>query len=119
MEFLKKLGIEGTNAGTSTGQNSLGDGSPPAIESISPIDSSHIAEVTVTSREEYDEVVETAASAFQEWRMVPAPKRGEIVRQIGLKLRASKEDLGKLVTYEMGKIYQEGLGEVPGNDRHL
>lgn len=112
MEFLKKLGIEGTNAGTSTGQHSKGDGSQSTIESTTPIDSSHIAEVTVTTREQYDHVIETAQEAFQEWRSTPAPKRGEIVRQIGLKLREYKDDLGKLVTYEMGKIYQEGLGEV-------
>ncbi len=112
MEFLKKLGIEGTNSGTSTGQETLGDGSQSAIESVTPIDGSHIADVTITTREQYDHLIETAQQAFQEWRETPAPKRGEIVRQIGLRLREYKEDLGKLVTYEMGKIYQEGLGEV-------
>ncbi|MDR8393122.1 aldehyde dehydrogenase family protein [Aliifodinibius sp. S!AR15-10] len=112
MEFLRKLGIEGTNHGTSTGQESLGDGSQQMIESATPIDGSHIAEVSVTTREQYDQVVTTAQDAFNEWRETPAPKRGEIVRQIGLKLREHKEDLGKLVTYEMGKILQEGLGEV-------
>ncbi|MFH5883133.1 aldehyde dehydrogenase family protein [Halalkalibaculum sp. DA3122] len=112
MEFLKKLGIEGTNYGTSTGQQSLGDGSEPHIESSTPIDGSHIADVTVTTREQYEQVIEQAQQAFKQWRMTPAPKRGEIVRQIGLRLREYKEDLGKLVTYEMGKIHQEGLGEV-------
>lgn len=112
MDFLKKLGIEGTNQGTSTGQNFLGAGSEETISSYTPIDGSQIADTTVTTREDYDKVVETAQEAFKEWRMVPAPKRGEIVRQIGLELRKYKEDLGRLVTYEMGKIYQEGLGEV-------
>ncbi|MDZ7771393.1 MAG: aldehyde dehydrogenase family protein [Balneolaceae bacterium] len=112
MEFLKKLGIEGTNPGTSTGQKFMGDESPEALSSKTPIDGSHIADVTLTTRKEYDKVVETAQEAFEEWRSVPAPKRGDIVRQIGLELRKHKEDLGKLVSYEMGKIYQEGLGEV-------
>lgn len=112
MEFLKKLGIEGTNLGTSTGQQSIGSEGQDTISSQTPIDGSHIADTTITKRKEYDQVVETAQEAFKEWRMVPAPKRGEIVRQIGLELRKHKEDLGRLVTYEMGKIYQEGLGEV-------
>ncbi len=112
MDFLKTLGIEGTNLGTSTGQKSLGDSEGEKISSHTPIDGSKIADTTVTTREEYDQVVEKAQETFKEWRMVPAPKRGEIVRQIGLELREHKDDLGRLVTYEMGKIYQEGLGEV-------
>lgn len=112
MEFLKKLGIEGTNFGTSTGQNFFGSKNEQTISSHTPIDGTQIADTTVTTREDYDRVVERAQEAFQEWRMVPAPKRGEIVRQIGLELRKHKDDLGRLVTYEMGKIYQEGLGEV-------
>ena len=112
MEFLKKLGIEGTNLGTSTGQKFLGKEGQETISSSTPIDGSHIADTTVTTREDYDKVITQAQEAFKEWRMVPAPKRGEIVRQIGLELRKHKEDLGRLVTYEMGKIYQEGLGEV-------
>ncbi len=112
MDFLKKLGIEGTNSGTSTGRQFFGDADGESLSSISPIDGSRIGDVAITTREEYDKVVETAQEAFREWRMVPAPKRGEIVRQIGLQLREHKEDLGRLVTYEMGKIYQEGLGEV-------
>lgn len=112
MDFLKKLGIEGTNIGTSTGQDFLGDDSQETISSHTPIDSSRIADTTTTTREQYDQVVEKALEAFKEWRTVPAPQRGEIVRQIGLELRKYKEELGKLVTTEMGKIYQEGLGEV-------
>jgi aldehyde dehydrogenase (NAD+) len=112
MEFLKKLGIEGTNLGTSTGQEFLGAGAEETISSYTPIDSSQIADTTLTTEEQYEQVVTTASEAFKEWRMTPAPERGEIVRQIGLELRDHKEYLGRLVTYEMGKIYQEGLGEV-------
>lgn len=112
MEFLEKLGIKSTNSGTATGQKFLDTGNAGTISSSTPIDGSHIADVRVTGRDEYDRVVEQSQQAFREWRMVPAPQRGEIVRQIGLELREHKEDLGKLVSYEMGKIYQEGLGEV-------
>ena len=112
MDFLKNLGIEGTNPGTSTGQHSWSTEQADTISSSTPVDGSHIADTTQTTREDYDKVVETAQRAFEEWRMKPAPQRGEIVRQIGMKLREHKEDLGKLVAYEMGKIYQEGLGEV-------
>jgi len=111
-DFLKELGIRTENAGTSTGQAFLKDDSANSIVSYSPADGSVIAEVYSTSREEYDFVVDKSIEAFEEWRMMPAPKRGEIVRQIGLALRKYKEPLGKLVSYEMGKIYQEGLGEV-------
>jgi aldehyde dehydrogenase (NAD+) len=110
MDFLKKLGIEGVNAGTSTGQKYLE--SKNLLSSYTPVDGKKIANVSTTTREQYEEVVTTAQKAFKVWREVPAPKRGEIVRQIGDKLREYKEPLGKLVTYEMGKINQEGLGEV-------
>lgn len=112
MEFLKNLGIDDINQGTSTGQNFLGEKSAEKITSYTPIDGSEIGQTTITSRKDYDRTVEKAGEAFKEWRMIPAPERGEIVRQIGLELRAHKEDLGRLVSYEMGKIYQEGLGEV-------
>lgn len=112
MDFLDKLGIKDRNLGTSTGQQFLGSDEQETIPSHTPIDGSHIADTTLTTREEYDKVVATAQEAFKEWRMVPAPKRGEIVRQIGLELREHKDELGRLVTYEMGKIYEEGLGEV-------
>ncbi|MEO1020955.1 MAG: aldehyde dehydrogenase family protein [Bacteroidota bacterium] len=110
MEFLKQLGIEGINAGTSTGQHHFE--SKEKLTSFTPVDGKRIADVTITSREQYEEVVNRAEEAFHVWRMLPAPQRGEIVRQIGEKLREYKDPLGKLVTYEMGKIYQEGLGEV-------
>jgi aldehyde dehydrogenase (NAD+) len=110
MDFLKKLGIEGVNAGTSTGQHYFE--SKEVIPSHTPVDGKKIANVSVTTREQYEQVVEKAQEAYLVWRQIPAPQRGEIVRQIGQKLREYKEPLGKLVTYEMGKINQEGLGEV-------
>jgi len=110
MDFLKKLEIEGVNAGTSTGRKYFE--SKETISSFTPVDGKKIANVSVTSREEYDQVVAQAEEAFKTWRSMPAPHRGEIVRQIGQKLREFKEPLGKLVSYEMGKVYQEGLGEV-------
>lgn len=110
MEFLKTLGIEGINPGTSTGRKHIE--SKETISSFTPTNGDKIATVGVTSREQYDHVVEEAQKAYEVWSNMPAPQRGEIVRQIGQKLREYKEPLGKLVTYEMGKIYQEGLGEV-------
>jgi len=107
---LEQLGVEAVNPGTSTGMNHFGSG--PEIASHSPVDGALIAKVRATTPEEYEKVVETATKAFEIWRMMPAPKRGEIIRQFGDRLRALKEPLGKLVSYEMGKSYQEGLGEV-------
>lgn len=111
-DILQKLGIQTQNPAYSTGQNfgNSENGEPREIHS--PIDGSHIATVSLADEEAYNKVIEQAQAAFETWRMAPAPKRGEIVRQIGQKLREYKEPLGKLVTYEMGKIYQEGLGEV-------
>ena len=109
-EALKSLGVKELNAGTSTGSKWFSNGSE--IESNSPVDGQLIAKVTSTTKEDYENVVKTAHAAFKEWRMLPAPKRGDIVRQFGDKLREFKEPLGKLVSYEMGKSYQEGLGEV-------
>lgn len=109
-EALKALGLKEINQGTSTGLNSFGSGA--TIESYSPVDGKLIGKVTTTSKEDYEKVMETATSAFKAFRAIPAPKRGEIVRQFGNKLRALKEPLGKLVSYEMGKSLQEGYGEV-------
>jgi aldehyde dehydrogenase (NAD+) len=106
----KLLGIKEVNDGTSTGRKSSGKGA--TISSYSPVDGQLIGKVTTTTREEYDHIIATAKTAFKEWRHVPAPQRGEIVRQFGNKLRELKEPLGTLVSYEMGKSYQEGLGEV-------
>ncbi|WP_213279244.1 L-piperidine-6-carboxylate dehydrogenase [Chryseobacterium indologenes] len=107
---LKNLGIKEENKGTSTGGKYFASGK--VIESISPVDGKLIAKVKTSGESDYDKVIETAQKAFQEFRLIPAPKRGEIVRQLGLKLREYKDDLGKLVSYEMGKSLQEGLGEV-------
>ena len=111
-DFLKELGLKEKNSGTSTGQSFLKNDSANLITSYTPTNGTEIAGVFETTRDEYDDVVKSSTEAFEEWRMLPAPQRGEIVRQIGLKLREYKEPLGKLVSYEMGKIYQEGLGEV-------
>jgi aldehyde dehydrogenase (NAD+) len=110
-EDLKKLGIEKVNEGVCTG-TIWKETSGKVVESFSPSDGEKIAEVRQAGLEDYHEVIETAKEAFKTWRTWPAPRRGEIVRQIGLELRKYKEPLGKLVSYEMGKIYQEGLGEV-------
>ena len=109
-EALKQLGLDQINEGTSTGSNNFGSGD--AIASYSPVDGALIGKVKSTTSEDYEKVMQAATSAFKEWRLVPAPQRGEIVRQFGEKLRELKEPLGKLVSYEMGKSYQEGLGEV-------
>ena len=110
--FLDLLGIQPTNAGTSTGTTWLRSKSARTHDSFSPANGEKIADVAFTTDEEYEQVVLKAQEAFLTWRDIPAPQRGEIVRQIGNKLREYKEPLGKLVSYEMGKIYQEGLGEV-------
>ena len=110
-EVLSRLGITELNPGATTGISWLkteGD----ITESRSPIDGSLIAKVRNASLEDYESIMDTASNAFEVWKKMPAPARGEIVRQIGLALREAKEDLGFLVTLEMGKIYQEGLGEV-------
>ncbi|WP_222982225.1 aldehyde dehydrogenase family protein [Flagellimonas meishanensis] len=107
---LEQLGVKETNLGTSTGSKFFGAGE--TIASYSPVDGALIAKVTTTTPEDYEKVMTSATEAFKEWRAVPAPQRGEIVRQFGEKLRELKEPLGKLVSYEMGKSYQEGLGEV-------
>ena len=107
---LNILGLDQKNNGTSTG--SISFSSSKSIKSISPVDGKKIGSVSETSLEDYNKVIETAAHAFKFWRTVPAPNRGEIVRQFGNSLRELKEPLGTLVSYEMGKSLQEGLGEV-------
>jgi len=111
MEFLDHLNIGHENSGTSTGSQWIAS-KGKKISSFSPVDGKLIANVTVTDKESYETVVTKAKAAFKEWREWPAPHRGEIVRQIGDALRANKDPLGKLVSYEMGKSLQEGLGEV-------
>lgn len=107
--ILQKLGIENTNPGGFCGEW-LGSAEP--LESISPIDGKPIATVLQVTPEEYEGIVKRAHAAFLSWRNLPAPQRGETVRQLGLALRNHKKDLGALVTWEMGKIRAEGEGEV-------
>ena len=111
MDFLKDLHIAPVNNGISTGQLwPVAQGE--LIDSYSPADGKKIGSVKAATRADYDKVIGSAEAAFRHWRLVPAPRRGEIVRQIGEALREKKEALGRLVSYEMGKSLQEGLGEV-------
>ena len=109
--ILQQLGINATNAGVSTGNKWIKSKGAP-IQSFSPVDGKLIATVTSATEKEYQQVMDTALEAYKIWRNIPAPKRGEVVRQIGEELRKFKDPLGKLVSYEMGKSLQEGLGEV-------
>lgn len=109
-DFLNKLGLKEFNAGTSTGQQSMDSGK--YIQSFSPVDGALIGSVSETTPEEYEQVIQTTQAAFKVWRTLPAPKRGEIMRQYGEELRRHKDALGRLVSYEMGKSLQEGWGEV-------
>lgn len=109
-QALDKLGVKPLNNGTSTGSNFFGNGE--IMESYSPVNGKLIGKVTTTTKDDFEKVMESAQAAFTSWRIVPAPQRGEIVRQFGEKLRELKQPLGELVSYEMGKSLQEGLGEV-------
>ncbi|MBX7107025.1 MAG: aldehyde dehydrogenase family protein [Chitinophagales bacterium] len=109
--FLKKLKLKSISSGASTGTDWLKT-TGETLESYSPADGKLIGKIRLASRTDYEVVVATAEKAFREWRTIPAPKRGEVVRQIGDELRKNKEALGALVSYEMGKSLQEGLGEV-------
>ncbi|HMO41210.1 MAG TPA: aldehyde dehydrogenase family protein [Saprospiraceae bacterium] len=108
--FLQTLGLQDKNPGTSTGRQSFDSGK--YIDSYSPVDGTRIGSVSETSPEAYERVMAAAQVAFKTWRMMPAPQRGEIVRQYGNELRRHKDALGRLVSYEMGKSLQEGWGEV-------
>lgn len=111
MDFLAQLGIQSVNPGASTGTQWIGSKST-TISSSSPVDGKLIGTVQSTDEVTYQRIVQQSAHAFGDWRQWPAPKRGEIVRQVGEALRMYKEPLGKLVSYEMGKSLQEGYGEV-------
>ena len=111
MDFLKALHIDLNNEGVSTGSKWLTTKSEK-IDSHSPVDGKLIGSVDAADKNSYEKVIQAAEDAFKKWRMIPAPQRGEIVRQIGEALRKCKEPLGKLVSYEMGKSLQEGYGEV-------
>ena len=108
---LKELGLDKVNQGVCTGAD-WGRASGDILDSVSPVDGRSVASIKQATLDDYHKVIATAGEAFKKWRMVPAPARGEVVRQIGIELRKYKEPLGKLVSWEMGKIYQEGLGEV-------
>lgn len=109
-KVLEQLEISDVNLGTSTGNEWFANGEE--ISSNTPVNGNLIAKVNASSKEDFERVMKTASEAFKTWRMKPAPQRGEIVRQFGNELRRLKEPLGKLVSYEMGKSFQEGLGEV-------
>lgn len=112
MDFLKKLGIREKNFGSSTGLSWYETASQGELHISSPATGEAIASVYQASEADYEDIIRKANDAFKTWRRMPAPKRGEIVRQIGDKLREFKQPLGSLVSYEMGKSLQEGLGEV-------
>jgi aldehyde dehydrogenase (NAD+) len=112
LQFLKDLGISKENAAATTGTEWFGSKQKGHFESYSPVDGQLIGSVYKADREDYEKVIKTAEAAALKWRQIPAPQRGEIVRQMGDKLRQFKAPLGKLVAYEMGKSLQEGLGEV-------
>lgn len=109
--LLSRLEIADINQGACTGTHWL-ECQGEVTESISPVDGKKIAAIRNITMEEYDKIIRKAQEAFISWRTVPAPRRGEVVRQIGEALREHKDDLGKLVSFEAGKILQEGLGEV-------
>ncbi|SKB63415.1 aldehyde dehydrogenase (NAD+) [Parapedobacter luteus] len=110
--ILGRLAVAPINPAWSTGNISGPSEGGPLIACFSPVDGAHIAAVGEASAADYHAVVAKATEAFATWREVPAPRRGEIVRQFGEALRRHKDDLGALVSYEMGKSLQEGLGEV-------
>lgn len=110
-EVLKALKIESSNQGAAIGNQWIKT-SGEVLKAISPVDGSIIASVNMASESDYDQVIKAAEEAFVSWRLLPAPQRGEIIRQIGNELRKNKDNLGALVSFEMGKSLQEGLGEV-------
>ncbi|HND72725.1 MAG TPA: aldehyde dehydrogenase family protein, partial [Bacteroidia bacterium] len=110
-QVLKQLGIAQINKGAATGSKWITT-KGKTIDSYSPVDGQKIGSVDAATADDYATVMKTAEEAFKVWRLMPAPKRGEIVRQMGDELRKYKEPLGKLVSFEMGKSLQEGLGEV-------
>ncbi len=109
-EILNKLEIETNQQGCSNGSEWFGSGD--SISSYSPVDGSKLGNVSTGNKEDYDKLIDDAQKAFVSFRKIPAPKRGELVRQLGNKIRDNKEELGELVSLEMGKSLQEGLGEV-------
>ena len=111
-KFLKNLNITETTKAVCTGTKWLGSETNGEYESFSPVDGKLIGKSFKATNDDYKKLIATAEDGFKYWKTLPAPQRGEIVRQIGNKLREFKQDLGELVSYEMGKSLQEGLGEV-------
>lgn len=109
-DFLKRLGIEDTNSGVYADKWLPGKGGE--VTSYSPVDGKPIAKVTLATAEEYEDVVKATQASYEKWRTLPAPERGQMVREMGDLLRTHKEDLGRLISLEMGKIFQEGMGEI-------
>ena len=108
---LERLGIEPVNSGA-CGREWIKSSGGPTIASVNPADGEELARVRLASAQDYETIVSESVEVFERWRMVPAPKRGQIVREVGDELRRFKDDLGTLVTLEMGKILAEGKGEV-------
>ena len=109
--IFNELKIEHKNPASAIGDNWF-DGERPFISSISPVNGKKIGSTKFTSKKEYNDIINSCQKAFVFWRDLPAPKRGEVVRQFGEELRLKKSSLGALVSHEMGKSLQEGLGEV-------
>ena len=103
-DFITQLGLEDLNSGTQVGQHTFA--SNQWLSSLSPVDGKLIGKVSITTRDQYEQVIEELQQAFKLWRKWPAPKRGEVVRVYGNLLRENKEALGTLVSYEMGKSFQ-------------
>ncbi len=111
--FLRELSIQDVNPGSCTGPDGWSSiEGHELLEVVTPIDGSLIAKVALASVDDYERVVKAAQEAFLKWRLTPAPVRGQIMREVGEELRKQKEQLGKLITLEMGKIVAEGMGEV-------
>lgn len=108
--ILEKLGVTEENKGSSTGTQWFSSGD--WVDVLSPVDGKRMAKIQTTTEDDYNKVIETATKAFLVWKQIPAPQRGEIIRQFADQLRAHKTTLGELVSFEMGKSFQEGLGEV-------
>ena len=111
-ELLKSLNVNPENGSICTGTQWVTSTNTETINVHSPVDGSELGKVIYASESDYETVILKAQKAAEYWKTVPAPERGSIVRQYGIKLRAHKKELGKLVSLEMGKSYQEGLGEV-------
>lgn len=109
-EFLKEIDIKPRNEGCYVNGKWKANG--PVTSTVNPVDNQPIAEVVEGSMEDYEEGIQACVEASKMWKQLPAPKRGDIVRQIGDALRAKLEELGRLLSLEMGKILAEGIGEV-------